>query len=644
MKRKILGIVTAIVMGLSLIVMPTSIKAAATSITLSTNRTESISVASNEECVLDLNGYVLSGAIDNKGILTIKDSSGGKGMIQVANNHAITNTGTLVIENGTVDALSHAKGAVVNEVGGKVTINNGKFIRSNEAPDNNTNNSGGNSWYVLYNHGDMIINNADVSSVGHFSSLVENGWANGNDNKSEIISNLSINGGTFTGGINTIKNDDYGNLVITNGKFSNTTQHAVLTYNIAEISGGYFESDSIVIVNTKLDDKMDKGELKIKGGTFVSTTRKPVLDYNHNYTNGNIGKVEISAGTFSSSVSEYLTSDVNENLVDGSYKVAPKATGVTLSSDTALLEVGETTTLTATLAPAATLDTVSWKSSNEKIATVENGKVTAVAPGTTEISATVNGKTAKCTVTVYKVETVTTPTVDTTKPVEEVTVGVNDKTSQDVISEVASSIINDIKEGKDVTGVDSETANKLKEAADAGKTITTEVRVEKIDADKINKEAKETIIKLVSEETTGKKTTTIVEYLDLSILLKADGVELGTVNELGKEVAFTVAIPEELVKEGRVFYVVRVHEGVAEKLPVTLNEDGTITFKTDKFSTYALVYEDGEKTTPTDNKKEEVKSKVDTGDTTNTTALITLMGLAIVVAGGTLVSRKRASK
>ncbi len=63
--------------------------------------------------------------------------------------------------------------------------------------------------------------------------------------------------------------------------------------------------------------------------------------------------------------------------------------------------IGATKTLTATVTPAnAKNKTVTWKSSNEKVATVAGGKVTAVGNGTAEITATADGKSAKATVTV----------------------------------------------------------------------------------------------------------------------------------------------------------------------------------------------------------------------------------------------------
>ena len=62
-------------------------------------------------------------------------------------------------------------------------------------------------------------------------------------------------------------------------------------------------------------------------------------------------------------------------------------TGVSLDKTSAELEVGGTLKLTATVEPAnATNKDVSWSSSAENVATVENGTVTAVAAGTAVIT------------------------------------------------------------------------------------------------------------------------------------------------------------------------------------------------------------------------------------------------------------------
>ena len=78
-----------------------------------------------------------------------------------------------------------------------------------------------------------------------------------------------------------------------------------------------------------------------------------------------------------------------------------KVTSVSVSPKTLNLEVGQTGTLTATVKPDnATNKTVTWTTSNEKVATVVNGVVTAVGKGTATITAAADGKTAACKVTV----------------------------------------------------------------------------------------------------------------------------------------------------------------------------------------------------------------------------------------------------
>lgn len=80
-----------------------------------------------------------------------------------------------------------------------------------------------------------------------------------------------------------------------------------------------------------------------------------------------------------------------------------RVTGVTLNKTALSLIEGGTETLTATVAPAnATNRNVTWKSSNEDVAVVSMGTITAKAPGTASITAITEdgGKEASCTVSV----------------------------------------------------------------------------------------------------------------------------------------------------------------------------------------------------------------------------------------------------
>ena len=79
------------------------------------------------------------------------------------------------------------------------------------------------------------------------------------------------------------------------------------------------------------------------------------------------------------------------------------ASGIKLDQPEVELLVGETAILKATLIPKNANKTVIWESSKPDVATVEKGKITAVAFGITTITATThNGHTAKCAVVVIQ--------------------------------------------------------------------------------------------------------------------------------------------------------------------------------------------------------------------------------------------------
>lgn len=293
-------------------------------IVLDDNITASITIPKDANVTLDLNGHKLTNA---------------------EGNHTITNEGTLTIKGeGTVDNVSHAKAAVYNKQGATATLNGGKFIRSKENGSSESN-SGGNSYYNILNQGEMTINaGVEVSQSGHFSSLIDNGWYDGSKNTANAIAKLTINGGTFSGGLNTIKNDDFGDLTIKDGKFSNTSGAVVLNWNVANISGGSFEvadSAKSVIANGYGNATMDKGELTITGGTFTASNDGTGNIFGYAGSKGGFVKIsggtfdgvldttgypytpEISGGDFTDDPGQYVDTDENAVLVfeDDDYRV-----------------------------------------------------------------------------------------------------------------------------------------------------------------------------------------------------------------------------------------------------------------------------------------------------------------------------------
>ena len=223
-----------------------------------------VTIPEGKTITLDLNGKTLTNVDDHT----------------ILNNGNLTITGT-----GTVDNISHAKGALYNK--GTVVINGGTFDRSKEN-GKTSNDSGSNSWYTIKNVGSMTIHDGATvqtagnnAALGKFSSLVSNGYFNVNDyntNKGLDQPILTIDGGTFRGGLNTIKNDDRAKLTINGGTFSNYYQAVVQNHNIAEITGGTFTAASDAnaktygIYNCGCDAEIDLGTLTVSGGTFTGAT------------------------------------------------------------------------------------------------------------------------------------------------------------------------------------------------------------------------------------------------------------------------------------------------------------------------------------------------------------------------------------
>lgn len=268
-------------------------------IKLNANITASIEI--KNEVHLDLNGKTLT-------------NEAGKPTITVANGGRLTVDGS-----GTVDNVSHAKPAVLNQQGGTVVLSGGSYTRSKE-------DSKENSFYNLQNLGTMTINSGvSVTADGHYSSLVANGWYNGSQNTAKQEANLTITGGNFSGGLNTIKNDDWGVLEISGGNFSNTTQATVMNWNKTTVSGGTFESKADVFANGYISADSDKGELTITGGTFTAGEGNNVVMISQSATNG--GKIDISNATMTGNLNLNKAAEVtiSGTTITGSIKTAAGA-------------------------------------------------------------------------------------------------------------------------------------------------------------------------------------------------------------------------------------------------------------------------------------------------------------------------------
>lgn len=255
---------------------------------------------------------------------TVTIDLNGKTITNETKTHTITNEGNLTITGeGIVDNVTHQTAAIHNAQGGTVVLNGGTYTRSKENGQS-AEASGGNSFYNIRNYGKMTINEGvTVKQDGHFSSLIENGYYDGNQNTAKINAEMIINGGTFEGGLNTIKNDDYGVLTINGGTFKNVTQAAFLNWNEATVTGGTFtvasEAEGPAILNGKLNDTMDKGVLKISGGTFTAGGNHAAIEQMGGSTS--IGDISITGGTFSTNPDKYIADGYLADKTEDGYQI-----------------------------------------------------------------------------------------------------------------------------------------------------------------------------------------------------------------------------------------------------------------------------------------------------------------------------------
>ncbi len=290
-----------------------------------------------------------------KGVNEIFESSHG---IWVYSSSTNAGNATLTIEGeGSLNASGSSSGILVQSNSGDaaLTIQNADVTAENSSSS-----------------GDGVTVRAGSSSS---ASLSVDGGSLTATGKSELGAGIRYTFGGGSSGSGKPSLTVSGNAIVrANGSAGGITSNA----SAATPSGTgivFDGGDGTVYGDVILQDDLEIGEgesLTIPNGSSLNTD----------------GKLTVDGGT--------LTGDVTGTVI---YKV----TDVSLNEDALNLFVGDSQTLTATVQPSnATNKTATWESSNTDVATVSNGVVTAVSPGTATITVkTADGnKTATCTVTV----------------------------------------------------------------------------------------------------------------------------------------------------------------------------------------------------------------------------------------------------
>lgn len=628
--------------------------------TLNEDVTDGIYVDAGNEVTINLNGHSVTNS--------------------TANEAAIINKGTLTITgNGTVSTDQAGTAAVTNYTNSTMTISGGTYTSD--------------KWYIIRNYGNMTINEgatitASEANVSN-ASMVTNGWAGSSDhqNNSSLTAGsgsyepvLTINGGEFTAGernCSVIKNDDYGNLEINDGVFKQPVgslsdcDAVLLNWNVAEVKGGsFFSENGPVVSNGAYADPADKGLITISGGTFTIGENGSVLGYT--FGGNGTGAMTVTGGTFSTSLYEmpvnpgaanngkYYTIEISGGTYGtnftkdtatlikngyGVYKDADDKYQVLTVADAQIpgilyLERGKEYDLGAVLNDTAkTYGTFDF-AGIESIALVYDWKIAALQAGEGMFS-------------YYFADTLNTDNGGQTNlivyaPASE---GEDADAAQVEASDIVETIVGD-GTASNFEYADGVNADTVKDAAADGATFATTVATNDVDADDIAEDDKTKIADEMEESLT--EDAVLLGYYDIDIRLLAikdnNATMLGNITELASPLTITLTLPEDLeeVVEGytRTYYLVRVHDGETTLIKATDNGDGTISFDSDKFSTYAVVYEDAE---------EEEEEEVVTPDTgsftgeagsegTKNALFATIVALTTALISGYVMKRVRAHR
>lgn len=323
----------------------------------------------------------------------------------------------------------------------------------------------------------LTIQNAKVEATGTSAA----GYGVNVQSSQSSTASLTVDGGSLTAsGAPGILYDSIGSGTVPNTTALTISNSAIVDARDGGIGAGSTTnlqpvppSGNGIVFNgdegTVYGDVTLQENLTIGEGESLTVPSGASLDTN--------GKLTVDGGTLTQ----------NGTVTGG---VTYKVTGVSLDKTSLNLNPGKEGTLTATITPSnATNQNVTWESSDTKVATVDNGLVTAVAEGTATITVTTadGGKTATCEVTVTQPAKtpVTSVTLDKTSLTLDVggsdtlavTVKPDNATNKAVTWSTSNKNVATVNNGV-VTAVGAGTATITAAASDgSGKTATCEVTV-----------------------------------------------------------------------------------------------------------------------------------------------------------------------
>lgn len=520
------------------LMMITNVKAAETlqgkidnneqNIILDKNYEETIKINENQNVMIDLNGYTLtSPQIEDLGTLTIKSSKEGGKIILTDSiyvgdyvkdeNDKITRTikAKFILESGKIETGDYG----VYCMSGSTAIINGGEIVSKLAPLTGNNTTGAMNFEITggtltAKYGPAIYMPGPIS--------------------------LKISGGTFNGGVSL----RMGKVNISGGTFNAISSDIDDVKEYYDYSGNAWLQDALYVFGgtytTDIEGETNILDLNITGGTFINTNNQgsAIAIYD-------LGKVAQEMKVNISDNTKLITNATSRNAFD-----------VLTLTDEGVTNIKKGYNNPEYIGKVKT--TITGGTYSSSVAKYLDKDYTETLVNNTYVVGS-------------KKLSVEAPTIDETKKVTEVIIGV--KSADDYIEDLAKAI----KDGKiEIDGI----------------SPMVIVTINKMEKNQLSIDISESISKIAQD-----KKLNLTNYFDITLNVENSATNeiVGTLSSLSKEIVFNIAIPDELLNTNkdykRVYYIIRYHDNKAEIIETILNGN-VLSFASDRFSTYALAYED----------------------------------------------------